>query len=84
MLVPLAKKPKLLVRDAELARVAQRVGAAILLVDNENLKALPAHGPDVADGGVHVFLPIVAVDDGVDLEQDAVLLAELRQAAELL
>ena len=48
------------------------------------METFPAHGVYGADGGVHVFEVVVAVDDGVDFEHDAVLAAHVRQPFEFL
>lgn len=83
--MPITEKLELLIRDLEFAGVAQGIGpAAILLGDDEHLEAFPAHGPDGLDGGVHVLVEIIAVDHRVDLEHDAVLLAQDRQLPEFL
>ena len=82
--MPLAEEAELLVRDLKLSRVAERLVTAVFFVDDEHLEALPALGADGADGVVHVLLPVVPIDDGVDLEHDAVLVAELREVSEFL
>ena len=79
-----AEEPKLLVRDLEFPSIAQRLVAAVFFVDDEDLEALPALRADGPDGGVHVFLPVVPVDDSVDFEHDAIFLAELGELLELL
>ena len=83
--MPLTEVAKLVVRDLKLPRIAQRlVAAAVFLVDDEDLEALPPLGADGADGRVHVLPPVVSVDDGVDFEHDPVLLTQFRQLFEFL
>ena len=84
VLVPIAEGSEFFVRDLKLPRIAERRVATVFLVDDEHLKAFPAFGADGADSAVHVFLPIVPIDDRVDLEHDSVLLTELRELSEFL
>lgn len=84
MLVPLAERLEFLVRDLELPRVAERLVAAVFFVNNEHLEALPARGPDGPDGFIHIFLPIVPIDHGIDLEHDPILPAQRRELSEFL
>ena len=79
-----AEESKLFIRDLEFPSIAQRLVAAVFFVDDEDLETLPALRADGSDGGVHVFLPVVPVDDGVDFEHDPILLAELGELLELL
>ena len=82
MLVFVAKQAPFLVGDEEAPRVAERVLGAVFLGHDEHLEDLPAERLDPFDGRVHVFLEIVPVDDGVDFEHDAVLLAHFAQVHE--
>ena len=72
--------------DGEPMSVSFRGSRVVLACDDQDLEALPAERSDFADGAVHVFVDVVAVDDGVDFEFDAVLdaeLAELREGFEM-
>lgn len=78
-----AKGLELGVRDEKASDVAQGLGGMILALDHEDLEDLPAEGRDGPDRRVHVFVEVVAVHDGVDLELDAVLPAQPAQSRHL-
>lgn len=84
VLVPVTEELELLVRDLEVPSIAERLVATVFFIDDEHLEALPAFGAEGLDGGVHVFLPVVPVDDGVDFEHDSILLTEHCEVFEFL
>ncbi len=75
---------ELLIRNEEVASVAEGLVGAVLFRHDEDLEALPACRSEGGDGGVHVFIPVVFADDGVDFEFYAVVFTQLGEVSEFL
>lgn len=78
--MPIAKRPPLSLRHEESPRVPLPRLIIILASHNKTLEHLPPKRRQPLDIRDHVLIPIVRIDDGVQLELDAVLAAPLGDA----
>ena len=67
-----AEMLKLVIEDGEFPRVTLGMVRIILSLDKQDLETLPPAWVQLGDVTVHVFLPVVPIDHGVELEQHTV------------
>jgi hypothetical protein len=79
----LTKPPELLIRNDESLRVPQRRVRVVLTRDNQDLETFLAERSQLANGLVYVLVDVVAVNDSVNLEFDAMCATQLAQRLEV-
>ena len=80
----IAKELELVIRDEKASHIPERVLGVIFPLHHQDLEDLPSKRRDFLDLSVHVFLEIMSIHDGVDLELDAVFLAHPTQFPHLI